>query len=312
MKEDLKDKVVLITGGSKGLGFVLAEHLIKENCKIAICARDETELENARSHLGKEVLTVRCDVSKEDEVNQLISEVIKHFGKLDVLINNAGVIQVAPMETFKRKDFETAMDIMYWGIVNTTLAVLPHMKERKEGHIVNVTSIGGKISVPHLLPYSTAKFAAVGFSEGMAVELRKDNIYVTTVVPWLMRTGSYVNAFFQRGNKKEFKLFAFSSTAPLLTISADKAARRIVKALKERRAFKIVGFQAGLLNELHHFFPNLAVKIMGTASELIPAEPKKTPLEKGESIRERFDDSEVPGAREMGKKAREDHQELRH
>ncbi|WP_408095562.1 SDR family NAD(P)-dependent oxidoreductase [Peredibacter sp. HCB2-198] len=312
MKEELKNKVVLITGGSKGLGYVLAEHLIKEECKIAICARDESELENAKDHLGKDVLTLRCDVSKEEEVNQLVSDVIKHFGKLDILINNAGVIQVGPMETFKRSDFETAMDIMYWGIVNTTLAVLPHMKERKDGHIVNVTSIGGKISVPHLLPYSAAKFAAVGFSEGIAVELRKDNIFVTTVVPWLMRTGSYVNAFFQRGNKKEFKLFAFSSTAPLLTISADKAARRIVKALKERKAFKIVGFQAGLLNEIHHFFPNLSVKVLGTVSEFIPAEPKKAPLEKGKSISERFDDAEVPGAREVGKKAQADHQELRH
>jgi len=242
----------------------------------------------------------------------LLKRLYRIFGSLDILINNAGVIQVGPMETFRHEDFESAMDIMYWGHVNTTLAVLPHMKERKTGHIVNVTSIGGKISVPHLLPYNAAKFAAVGFSEGIAAELRKDNIYVTTIVPWLMRTGSYVNAFFPEGNKKEFKLFAFSSTAPFLTISADKAARRIIKALKNRKPFKIVGFQAKVFNEIHHFFPNLTIKVLGAVSKLIPAEHRQKPLEKGKSITERFGNAEVLGAKKIGEKVQRDHQELLH
>lgn len=312
MKVDLKDKVVIITGGSTGLGLVLAEHLLKEKCKIVICARDEGDLQKAKSHLGGGVFTFQCDVGHEEEVKGLIASVMQEFGKVDVLINNAGVIQVGPMETFEHKDFESAMDIMYWGIVNTTLAVLPHMKERKDGHIVNVTSIGGKVSMPHLLPYNAAKFAAIGFSEGIAAELRKDNIYVTTIVPWLMRTGSYVNAFFPQGNRKEFKLFAFSSTAPLLTISADKAARRIIKALKSRQAFKIVGFQAKIFNDLHHFFPNLTIKFLGAVSKFVPAEHRKVPLEKGKSISERFNNAEVPGAKAIGKKVQEDHQDLLH
>lgn len=150
--------------------------------------------------------------------------------------------------------------------------------------------------MPHLLTYNAAKFTAVGFSEGIAAELRKDNIYVTTIVSWLMPTGSYLNAFFPEGNKKELKLFAFSSTAPLMTISGDEAARRIIKALKSRRAFKIVGLQAKVLNEIHHSFPNLTIKVLSAFSRFIPAEHREKPLEKGKSITERYHNTEIPVA----------------
>jgi short-subunit dehydrogenase len=309
----LENKVVLITGGSKGLGLVLAEHLIEEGCKIAICARDENELKKAKLHLekkGTKVKTCVCDVTDKKEVEKVIHNVIESFGCIDILINNAGIIQVGPMETFKHKQYEKAMDIMYWGISNTTFSVLPHMKSRKQGHIVNITSIGGKVSVPHLLPYCAAKFAAAGFSEGSAAELLKDNIYVTTIVPGLMRTGSYVNAFFQQGNKKEFKLFSLMSTSPLLTISADNAARKIIMAVKEKKSFKVLGFQARILLELDHFFPNTMTKVFSFASKMIPAAHHQTSLEQGKEIKAKKQNTEVPGFREIGKKIRREHQTL--
>lgn len=310
----LSDKVVLITGGSKGLGLTLAEHLIKENCKIAICARDEYELSQAKMHLldlGAQVFTFKCDVADKEQVDFLLEAVIDHFGRLDILINNAGIIQVGPMEAFSYEDYQKAVEIMYWGMANTTLSVLPHMKERQKGHIVNITSIGGKVSVPHLLPYNSAKFAATGFSQGSAAELRKDNIIVTTIIPGLMRTGSYVNAFFQKGNKEEFKLFSFMSSAPLITLSADKAARRIIKAIKEKRSFKVIGIQARTLMELDHFFPNFTTSLFSFISKYIPASPEKIGLEKGKKITEKNEDAEVPGVRVIGKKAQEDHQTFR-
>lgn len=309
----LKDKVVLITGGSKGLGVVLAEQLISEKCKIAICARNEQELHNAQLHLqekGAEVFTKVCDVGVREEVDELIGTVINHFGKLDIIINNAGIIMVGPMESFKPDDYQKAMDVMYWGIANTTLSALPYMKERKSGHIVNITSVGGKVSVPHLLPYDASKFAAVGFSEGSAAELRKDNIYVTTIVPWLMRTGSYVNALFQKGNRKEFKLFSFMSSAPLLTLSADRAASQIIQAIKEKKSYKVVGTQAKLAIEAQHLFPNLTTKMFGVIAQLIPASHEPTGLEKGKQIEDRDENAEVPGIRKFGRKAQERHQEL--
>jgi short-subunit dehydrogenase len=310
----LNDKVVLITGGSKGLGSILAELLIKEGSKVAICARSEEELKNAKAHLeksGAEIYTQVCDVSVRDDVILLIDHVITHFGQLDMIINNAGIIEVAPMESFSHEDYESAMDIMYWGIANTTLTVVPYFRKRKKGHIVNITSIGGKVAVPHLLPYSAAKFAAVGFSQGSASELRKDNIYITTIVPWLMRTGSYVNAYFQKGNKEEFKLFSFMSTAPLLTIDAERAAKKIIAAIKAKKVQKVVGIQARVAMEVDHFLPELTTKLFGIVSRIIPASHRLTQFEQGKEITEREPHAELPGLRQIGRKARREHQDLR-
>ena len=111
-------------------------------------------------------------------------------------------------------DFEDAMGTMFWGMVYTTLAALPQMTERGAGRIVNITSIGGKVAVPHLLPYCCAKFAAVGFSEGIRAELAKDHIKVTTVVPGLLRTGSHANAVFKGDHHKEYGWFSLAATRP--------------------------------------------------------------------------------------------------
>ncbi|MFP5385612.1 MAG: SDR family NAD(P)-dependent oxidoreductase [Bacteriovoracia bacterium] len=305
-----KNKVVLITGGTKGLGLVLAEHLLNKSCKVAICAREEEELNQAKNHLlkcGGDIFTYKCDVAVRKEVNDLLAAVINHYGELDIIINNAGIIIVGPMESFDFHHYEDAMNVMFWGIANTTLSIVPYFKGRQNGHIVNITSVGAKVSIPHLLPYNAAKFAAAGFSEGSAAELRKDNIYVTTVYPGLMRTGSYVNAFFQKENKKEFKLFAFMSTAPLLTISADKAARRIVKAIEQKELTKVVGLPAKVLIELNHFFPRIMNRIFSMVARSIPSSETKTGFEKGINISHQ-PDSEIPGFREIGKKIRSDHQ----
>ena len=201
----LKNKVVLVTGGSKGVGVVIAKHLIKEKCKIALCARSFNELQVASDELKKQdsssIISV-CDVAYMNDVKLMIAQVIKHFGQIDVLINDAGIMIVRPMESFEIKEYEKAMDVMYWGIVNTTKTILPHMKKLRSGQIVNITSIGGMVSIPHMLPYTASTFAAIGSSQGSAAELRNDNIFVTTKVTGLMRTGFYVNAFFQRNNKK--------------------------------------------------------------------------------------------------------------
>lgn len=306
--KSLKNKVVLITGGSKGLGLELARQLVIEGSQIAICARDEEELTRAQEYLGTEVFTCVCDVSIQDQTDQLVSDVINHFGHIDIIINNAGIIQVAPMESFGMDQYRKAMDIMYWGIANTTFSALSHMKSRGQGHIVNITSIGGKVSVPHLLPYCAAKFAATGFSQGCAAELRKDNIYVTTIIPGLMRTGSYINAFFQKDNHREFKLFALMSTAPGLTVSAEKAARRIIRAIKQKDSFKVIGLPAQALMEMNHLFPNFMTRIFALTSRIIPSEEHETQLEQGQEIKNHFNGTEVPVFREIGKKAQEEHQ----
>ncbi|MEZ4570432.1 MAG: SDR family oxidoreductase [Thermomicrobiales bacterium] len=210
-------KVVLITGGSRGLGLALAEEIAKSGARLAICARDAGELSEAEARLkrlGAEVLAKPCDVSDEDAMYRFVNDVEQHFGRIDILINNAGIIMVGPARTFTAEDLRRSMDTIYWGAVFPTLAVLPGMTGRGAGSIVNITSIGGYLSVPHLLPYSAAKFALAGFSEGLSAELSGTGVNVTTVVPDVMRTGSYRHARFKGQHQKEYGWFATGASLP--------------------------------------------------------------------------------------------------
>ena len=270
---DLRGKVVVITGGSRGLGLVLARQLARHGCRLAICARDEHALDRARrdlERLGAEVLAQVCDVTDPDEVRGFISSVEARFGDIDVLINNAGIIQVGPLEVMTKEDFARAMAVNFWGTFHTTMAVLPGMRERKTGRIVNVTSIGGKIAVPHLLPYSAGKFAAVGFSEGLAAEVAKDGIVVTTVVPGLMRTGSPANALFKSKAEQEYTWFTIGDSLPLTSMSAERAARRIVKALRRGETEVTLSWQAKTLRLAHGIVPGLMTRLFGFVNRLLP------------------------------------------
>jgi len=313
--KDLKGKVILITGGSKGLGLALARALAKESCSLALCARSADDLELTKVELksmGADVLVKTCDVADPDEVNLFVEEVVSRFGGIDIVINDAGIIMVGAVESFSQEEFHSAMDVMYWGIVHTTRAVLPYMKEKGSGQIVNVTSIGGVVSIPHLIPYCSAKFAATGYSLGLASELRHEGIYVTTIIPGLMRTGSYVNALFQKGNRKEFRLFSAMSTAPLITISTDKAVREIITAIRKKSIFKILGLPAKIIHQLHHFFPETIIRAYGLVEKYIPSRHSKAEYITGEKIRISSVKSELAGLKGIGEVLRRKYQHSNH
>lgn len=249
-KVDLRDKVVLITGGSRGLGLALAFELGSRGCRLALCARYEEELQEACRRLREkeiEAAPFPCDVADASQIDPLITRVIGHFGRMDVLINNAGLIKVGPLEAFDHADFEDAMNLMFWAPVNLTFAVLPHMNRQRSGHIVNITSIGGRVSVPHLLPYTCAKFALVGFSTGLSTEVRANEVHVLTVVPGLMRTGSYLNAQFAGAAKSEFAWFGLLGNLPGFSVAASYAASSIRKALENKRQICTISLPARLL-----------------------------------------------------------------
>lgn len=272
----LEGKVVVITGGSRGLGLSLARAFAAEGSRLVLCARDEAELDRAREDIesrGSPAFTVRCDVTNRGDVKHLIDAAIEHYGRIDVLVNNAGVIQVGPVENMTLQDFEQAMNVMFWGVVYPTLAVLPHLKERRSGRIVNITSIGGKVSVPHLLPYNCAKFAAVGFSEGLRAELMGHGIRVVTIAPGLMRTGSYLNALFKGDQERESAWFGLSASMPLITMSGKHAARQIVAATKRGQAEKILTAPASALARFHGLFPGATTGILGLVNRMILPAP---------------------------------------
>ena len=271
--EDLSGKVVLITGGSRGLGFAMAQEFAAAGARIVLCARDAQELESAREQLsrsGADVSPIVCDVANQDEVARMVQSTLDIFGRIDVLVNNAGVITVGPLHAQTLTDFQEAMDVMFWGTVYPTLAVLPHMLRNRRGRIANITSIGGKVAVPHLLPYDCAKFAAVAFSEGLRAELQRDGIRVTTVVPGLMRTGSFVNACFKGDHRAEYKWFSLSSALPGLTMSGRRAARTIVRAVRQGRAEIVLTPQAKLLALFHGLFPGLTADLLGVVNRVLP------------------------------------------
>jgi NAD(P)-dependent dehydrogenase (short-subunit alcohol dehydrogenase family) len=271
---DLRGKSVLITGGSRGLGLVLAREFAREGARVAICARDVEELNRARIDLaerGAQALAVPCDVRERAQVNELVNVVRDHFGQIDVLVNNAGVIQVGPLEVMTVEDYEEAMLTHFWGPLYATLAVLPEMRGRRDGRIVNISSIGGKISVPHLLPYSASKFALVGLSEGLRAELKKDGVSVTTVCPGLMRTGSPRNALFKGRHRAEYAWFSISDALPVSAMKAERAARQIIAACKRGDAEVVLSIQAELAVRFHALFPGLTSDLLGLINYLLPS-----------------------------------------
>ncbi len=193
-----------------------------------------------------------------------------HFGQIDVLVNNAGTIAVGPMDVMTVEDYEQAMRVHFWGPLYAVLAVLPEMKRRGTGRIVNVSSIGGKISVPHLLPYSASKFALVGLSEGLRAELREDGILVTTVCPGLMRTGSPRNASFKGRHEAEYAWFKISDSLPLTSINARRAARQIIDAARHGDSEVVLTVQAKAAALFHGVFPGLTADILGLVNRLLP------------------------------------------
>lgn len=270
---DFRDAVVAITGGSRGLGFALAREFAQRGARLAICARDEETLREAEHRLhayGAQVCAFRCDIGIREQAEEFIRNVEQRFGHIDVLVNNAGQIEVGPLESQRIEDFQQAMDTMYWGMVYTSLAAYAAMAMRGEGRIVNITSIGGKIAVPHLLPYCGAKFAAVGFSEGLRAELAKNNLKVTTVVPGLLRTGSHMNATFKGDHRREYSWFAMGASLPLVSMHAGRAARKIVNATARGAAEIILTPQAKLSVAIHGVAPGMVSDIAGLANRLMP------------------------------------------
>jgi NAD(P)-dependent dehydrogenase (short-subunit alcohol dehydrogenase family) len=270
---DLNGKTVLITGGSRGLGLVMAREFAREGARLVLCARDEAELQRAHADLDAydgEIMTVSCDVTNKDSVTDMIERVNSRFGGVDVLVNNAGVIQVGPIEVMTHADFEMTMQAHFWGPLNTIMAVLPSMRARKSGRIVNISSVGGKVSVPHLVPYSASKFALVGLSKGLRAELMKDGIKVTTVCPGLMRTGSPRNADFKGKHQLEYAWFSISDAMPLLTVSAENAARQIVRACKRGQAELVISVPAKLAVLFESLFPEAMSQILGAVNQVLP------------------------------------------
>lgn len=266
-------QVAFITGGSRGLGLALALEYARRGANIAICARDMPALETAAARIrqvGVQVEAIACDIREPSEIRGALARAYNVLGRMDILVNNAGTIAVGPMESMTREDFEDSIRTHFWAMYDTVEAAIPLFERQGSGRIVNITSIGGKVSVPHLLPYCVGKFAAVGYSEGLRAALRRKNIIVSTVVPGLMRTGSPRNAWFKGQNRKEYAWFSLSDALPVFSVGAGSAAKTIVDGSLRGAPEVIVSLPAKALTRLHGLAPNVTLRVLQIADALLP------------------------------------------
>ena len=270
---DLTGKTVLLTGGSRGLGLVMARQLVQQGARLAICARDAAELERACNELeqqGGQVLALPCNLTDRSQVEQMVQQVRDRFGQIDILINNAGTDIIGPMDVLTMEDYDDLMKLHFWAPLYTTYAVLSEMRQRQAGRIVNISSIGGKVVSPHMLAYCASKFALTGLSEGMRAELAKDGIAVTTVCPGFIRTGVQDHAIFKGQHRKEYTWFSIADSLPFLSTSAENVARQTIAAFRRGDAELIVPFWTQISAKLFALFPGLNSTLLGWANRLLP------------------------------------------
>jgi NAD(P)-dependent dehydrogenase (short-subunit alcohol dehydrogenase family) len=273
------DSVVVITGGSRGLGLAIARELVREGARLVLLARDAEELERAREELAGEAGTVHvipCDVAVAAQVEATMAGVLERFGRIDVLINDAGILQFGPLAHMSRDDFESAMNVHLWGPFHTMMAAIPVMHRQGGGRIVNISSIGGMVALPHMAPYTASKFALVGLSDALRAELARQNIHITTVCPGLMRTGSHVNALFKGQHQAEFAWFSIGNAFPLASVSERRAARSVVDACRHGAAHLTIGVPARLAIIGNALFPELTADIMAWVNRMLP-DPEAAP-----------------------------------
>jgi NAD(P)-dependent dehydrogenase (short-subunit alcohol dehydrogenase family) len=181
-------KVWLITGTSRGLGRAFAEEALKAGHRVVATARNSEQLLDVASKFGKNVRTVSLDVTNEAQAKYAVDAAIETFGGLDVLVNNAGYGNVSPVEDTPLADFRAQIETNLFGVIIMTKAVLPHFRERASGHIIQISSIGGRVGPPGRAAYAAAKFGVEGFSESLSKEVGPLGIKVTIVEPGGFRT----------------------------------------------------------------------------------------------------------------------------
>ncbi|GAA4100208.1 SDR family oxidoreductase [Streptomyces hundungensis] len=267
-------RTALVTGSSRGLGLLIAREFADRGCRVMLCARSHEELAAAESKLrarGADVASFVCDLTEPTAPEALMTAVHERFGPLDILVNNAGIIEVGPAEVFREDDYREAMETMFFAPLRLALAALPDLRVSGAGTVVSISSIGGRIAAPHLLPYVAAKFAHAGLSEGLRAELAQAGVGVTTVFPGLMRMGSHTAARFHGQPSSEYGWFAAAATLPLLSMDAARAARAIVRAAERGRPELVLTPAAKAAVRFQGLAPVTTARLLATTARLLPA-----------------------------------------
>lgn len=253
---------VLITGASQGIGKATACLFAEKGYKLVLAARDSERLEaiaNQVRVLGCEVLAIPTDVRNPQQVDTLIQTALSHYGSIEVLVNNAGVYLLGSVEDCELSDWHQIIDTNLWGYIHTINALLPHFLEHKQGTIVNVGSIAGKIPIPYQVPYTTSKYAVTGLTESLHAELFNKGIKVCAVHPNFIKTDLMERAIFQGKNaqdaQKRRELVEQAIKAPVLEKPED-VAKAIWEAVADQKVEIMVG-SANFAKAVYRLFPGL-------------------------------------------------------
>ncbi len=244
----LANKIVLITGASSGLGARTAEILAEKGAIPILTARSQSKLEQLSQQLQGEHRVFVMDVQQQDEIEHVVAKVIEQYGRIDILLNNAGYGQFKAILDTELQQYEQMMDVNYMGIVRCTRTVLPHMLQAGQGQILNVASMAGKFATAKSTSYTATKFAVLGFTNSLRQELRGTGITVSAMNPGPINT-----AFFERADPTG----AYVSNVSGFMLSTDKVCRELVRMMEKRREEVDLPRYAGIAMRLYQLFPRL-------------------------------------------------------
>lgn len=248
----LKDKIVVITGASSGIGAITAQMLSKRGAIPILLARSEDKLKETAAGIPGVFGLFTCDVTDEEQVSRVFSEILRGYGRIDILLNNAGYGKFASFTEMESHEFDDMMDVNYMGIVRCTKAVVPHMLERGSGQIVNIASMAGKIGTARAVAYTATKHAVLGFTNALRQELRKSGIIVSAVNPGPIATDFFKTAD-PTGN--------YEKSVARMMMTPEHVSSKIVKMMeKGKEETDLPGF-AALGIRLYGLFPRLADKL---------------------------------------------------
>ncbi len=266
--KSLEGKVSAITGAASGIGRMLGVNLAKEGCAVALADKDAKGLEYTAGLIdnkGIRVTTHVVDVAERDRVYKWADDVVEQHGKVDMVINNAGVGVSETIEDITYEDFEWIMNINLWGVIYGTKAFLPYLKQRPDAHIVNISSVFGIFTSPNAGAYCTTKYAVRGFTEALAQELKHTSVRVSCVHPGGIKTNIMRNTRFYKvadpTMDRENAIKAFDRF--IAWTSADKAARIIISGIKKNKQRIMVGPDAYVYDWLKRLFPVGLQKLVG-------------------------------------------------
>ncbi|BAU29274.1 hypothetical protein DFP93_13237 [Aneurinibacillus soli] len=251
------DKIIVITGASSGIGQTTALLTAQLGAIPILLARSEDALATLTDRiqpLQPDVSYYVCDVTDENQIEDVVNRITERYGKIDIWVNNAGYGVFGSVLDAQMEDIIGMMDVNYLGVVRCTRAILPHMKKRQQGHIINVASIAGKLATPNSSAYSASKFAVIGYTHSVRAEVKPFGVYVSAVNPGPVRT-----PFFDRADTSG----SYRQSVEKFMIDPETVARGILKAAATGQAEVTLPryMRAGVV--LHHVFPRLFERLIG-------------------------------------------------